>query len=244
MTTYFYAPEDCFRGDSVVLPPDEARHATRVLRHREGDEIIVVDGIGGWFRVRLDHAVRDAAAGTIVERRRDEGEPSFSLTIALAPLKNPSRFETFLEKAVELGVGRVIPLLSERAERHRIKTARAENIIIAAMKQCGRSRLTELTEPMSFDQVISGAEDQVRMICHEGTDRNDDGIVSRLMTLRHVAGVSVLVGPEGGFTDEEVARAAEHGFTAVSLGPRRLRAETAAIAAAVAVTLSLDRTQQ
>ena len=119
-TTFFFAPPDALRGDYLVLPEDEAHHAARVLRVRPGDEIVVVDGVGGWYRVRLDHADRRQVAGAVVERRREVGEPAYHLSVGLAVLKSRSRYETFLEKAAELGVQDVAPLLTERTERPRL----------------------------------------------------------------------------------------------------------------------------
>lgn len=232
MTTRFFAPPDAFDGDHLTLPPDEARHASRVLRHGAGDEIEVVDGAGGWYRVRLDDVGRDAASGTVLERLREVGEPAQGLTIALGVLKQPARFETFVEKAVELGVTEIVPLLTERSERSRVKRSRLEGILVAAVKQSGRSRLPLLHDAMPFVEALDLAAD-ARIVCHEATGQ--DAALLRRLPVR--GSVAVLVGPEGGFSPSEVAAAEAAGFAAASLGPLRLRAETAALAAAAAVTL-------
>ena len=244
MTTSFYAPPTSREGDRIVLPDDEARHAARVLRKKPGDEIAVVDGEGGWFRVRLDEVDKRAVAGVVVERKSDVGEPDYELVMGVALLKNASRFETFLEKAVELGVGAVVPLVTARTERSRLKRPRAEGILTAAMKQSGRSRLVRLHEPTALDIWLERdrpkGPDVHRLICHEAADAG--------RSIRHaldgrpgVPRVEVLVGPEGGFSDGEVAAAERVGFAPVSLGPRRLRAETAALAAAAAVMLAREK---
>lgn len=237
MTTPFYAPPDAFTGDHLVLPPDEARHATRVLRHGAGDELVVVDGVGGWHRVRLDQVGRDRAAGTVVESRREVGEASYDLTVGLALLKNRNRYETFLEKAVELGVDRVIPLQTRRTEKAKLRADRARKIMVAAMKQSGRSRLPVLEETTALSDVLADTSAYDRaLLCHEGTGA-DASVAARLAG--GVAGecLAVLVGPEGGFDEVEVEGASAEGWELVSLGPRRLRAETAALTVAAAVHL-------
>lgn len=234
MTTSFYVPPTSFRDNYVRLPQEEAHHATRVLRKRAGDEIVVVDGEGGWHRVRLDQVDDQYVGGTVVDTRRDVGEPRYRLRIGLALLKNRNRYETFLEKAVELGVAEVVPLLTERTQKQRLRRKRAENILVAAMKQSGRSRLVQLHVPQALDDVLGGAEeDELRCICHEAEE------ATNLLDLVQgsAASIRVLVGPEGGFTEDEVARAREAGYRVVGLGPRRLRAETAALAVAAGVSL-------
>ncbi|HET6568072.1 MAG TPA: RsmE family RNA methyltransferase [Rhodothermales bacterium] len=236
MTTSYYVPPENVRGNVLLLPEEEAHHAARVLRARPGDEIVAVDGQGGWYRAEVDQADKRSVSARIVERRSGVGEPPYELTIGLAVLKNPGRFETFLEKAVELGVRRVVPLVTERTEKARIKESRASNILVAAMKQCGRSRLVALDDPRPLADFLGRCADGLRLICHEQTEP-EHAIARQLEQRLSAATMSVLVGPEGGFSDAEIRQAAEAGFVPVSLGPRRLRAETAALAAAAAVML-------
>jgi len=240
--TRYYAPPSAVHGDRLVLPPEEAHHALRVLRAAAGQEIEVVDGEGGWYRVRLDEADRRTAAGTILERRREVGEPDYSLTVGLAMLKNPSRYETFLEKATELGVTAVLPLQTARTQKARLKTARAQNILVSAMKQCGRSRQVHLSDVVDFTDVIAANTAGLKVICHEAGPLEDNlsALLAREPSLpRHIL---LLVGPEGGFSDDEVAAAQRAGFQVASLGPRRLRAETAALTAVAAIMLSAATT--
>ncbi|MEM1094283.1 MAG: RsmE family RNA methyltransferase [Bacteroidota bacterium] len=236
MTTTFYAPPSCFHGDNVTLPPDEARHAVRVLRMREGDMMVVVDGIGGWHEVELTHVGRDRAEGVVRTTRREVGEPSYHLTLGVALLKQASRFEFIIEKAVELGVCRIIPLITHRTEKPRLKQQRAEHILVAAMKQSGRTRLPALDVPTALEDVLAASSEGLRVICHEATDP-----ANQLMAQLEQEGsgnATILVGPEGGFTDDEVAEARVYGWQPASLGSRRLRAETAAVTAAAAVMLA------
>lgn len=233
MTTTFYAPPERFRDGTVTLPDDEARHAVRALRHSVGDEVVVVDGAGGRFIVRLTVADKRGAAGEVVAERREVGEPTYRLTVGLGTLKNAGRFETFVEKAVELGVSRIVPLSTERTERERLKERRLEGLLIAAMKQSGRSRRPELADVTEFDAMIR-SDDALRILCHESADAAPS--LPRLLT-GAPASLTVIIGPEGGFSEAEVDDAESLGWAVASLGPRRLRAETAAIAAAGAVML-------
>jgi 16S rRNA (uracil1498-N3)-methyltransferase len=235
VTTTFYVPPSHIQNDRVVLPDDEARHAVRVLRHAPGDEIVVVDGAGGRYRVRLTETDKRSAAGEVVAAEREVGEPSYRLRIGLGTLKNASRFETFAEKAVELGVAEIVPLVTERTERMSLKAQRMENILVAAMKQSGRSRIPTLAEPQPLANALAEAAD-LRILCHESAD--PEAMLPRVLSqARGMSAITVLVGPEGGFSEEEVAEAEEAGWRVASLGPRRLRAETAAIVAAAAIML-------
>jgi 16S rRNA (uracil1498-N3)-methyltransferase len=274
VTTPFYAPPDAFTDDRVVLPPDEARHAVKVLRHAPGDEVVVIDGVGGWHRVRLEQVGQAKATGRVLSTRTDIGEPPYALTIACGLLKQRSRYETFLEKAVELGAARIIPLHTSRTERLGLKAARAENILLAATKQCGRSRVPVLDAPTPLADALAdlGAAPgtpALRLIAHEAVSRPDltprsaaawdtaeamtparrrsmrTGMILRALAMHREAygvpaQVTMLVGPEGGFTDDELVAAVQVGFAPVGLGPRRLRTETAAVTACAAVAIAFD----
>jgi 16S rRNA (uracil1498-N3)-methyltransferase len=233
MTTNFYAPPSAIRADRVVLPKDEARHVRTVLRGEEGDEMTVVDGEGGWYRVRIDHLAPEQAVGTIVEQREDIGEPEVDVTVALGVLKKRSRFETFVEKAVELGVRRIVPIHTERTERISIRQERLRSVMVAAMKQCRRSRLPVLAAAQSPEALLGASGAECSIVCHAG----DEAVPIRqaMKEAGPVSSALVLVGPEGGLASSEVEAAVAAGCTPVSLGPRRLRAETAGLAALRAV---------
>jgi 16S rRNA (uracil1498-N3)-methyltransferase len=234
MTTHFYVAPESIHGPRMALPEAEARHAVRVLRMKVGDELIAVDGEGGWYRIELDHVGRSEAAGHIVERQAGVGEPPYRFTMAAGLIKHRDRFETLLEKAVELGVTEIVPLITARTEKARLREDRAENILIAAMKQCGRSRLPVLRKPTSIGELLERPFD-LGLCCHEGTDADAPLLDALARDVRPDA-ITALIGPEGGFTDAEVASARSAGFRVVSLGGRRLRAETAALAAAACIS--------
>ena len=233
MTTNFYAPPSAIRGRRVVLPDEEARHVRTVLRGKADDEMVVVDGEGGWYRVRIDHVAPGQVVGTIVEQRKDVGEPAVDVTVALGLLKKRSRFETFVEKAVELGVRRIVPLHTQRTEPESVREERLRNVMVAAMKQCRRSRLPDLAAPQSPEALLAASEAAIGLVCHAG----DDAVPIRRAVdeAGPASSAFVLVGPEGGFAPSEVDAAVAAGCTPVSLGPRRLRAETAGLAALQAV---------
>ncbi len=233
MTTNFYAPPSAIRAGRVVLPEEEARHLRTVLRGEAGDDMTVVDGDGGWYRARIDHVGPDQVVGTITEERDNVGEPDMDVTVALGILKKRSRFETFVEKAVELGARRVVPLRTRRTERDAIREERLRNVMVAAMKQCRRSCLPALAAPQSIEPLLAGDVGETRLVCHAGEESVP--IQQAAAETRQRASALVLVGPEGGFAPPEVEAAVEAEATPVSLGARRLRAETAGIAALHAV---------
>lgn len=220
----------------MVLPEGEARHVRSVLRAEPGDEIGVVDGEGGWYRVQIDHLGADQVVGSILETQRDVGEPEVHVTVGIGILTKRSRFETFVEKAVELGVRQIVPLHTRHTERDSIRSDRLRKVMIAALKQCRRSRLPDLAEPQTLEALLSSTKAEHRLLCHgseEGTPLFSalGGQPDRVLAL---------VGPEGGFAPEEADRAVAAGCTHVTLGRRRLRAETAGIVAMTAVVLHAD----
>jgi len=227
----FFAPPDAFQSHTrVILPEKEAQHAVLVLRQKQGTEVIVVDGAGGWYRVCLDQINRHQVIGRILEVRRETGEPSYHLRLGIALLKNKNRFEIFLEKAVELGISEILPLHTQRTQPYRFNIQRAQKILIAAIKQCGRSRLPELRKPVSFEEVLDTHDLDAAFIAHEKVTVTNS-LHAALESMKSTARLCVLIGPEGGFTASEVQLAQKKNFVPVSLGPRRLRTETAALVA-------------
>jgi 16S rRNA (uracil1498-N3)-methyltransferase len=184
--------------------------------------------------VRLDHVAPEQVIGHVVDTRREVGEPDVAVTVGLGLLTKRSRFETFVEKAVELGVRRIVPLRTRHAEPSGVRADRLRRVMVAALKQCRRSRLPDLTAPRALDALLGATTADVRLLCHGG-----DAHPPIFGALEEAGGddVLALVGPEGGFAPDEVAAATEAGCTPVSLGPRRLRAETAGLVAVNAVML-------
>lgn len=218
-------------GAPVRFPETEARHAARVLRLRTGDEVLLVDGQGTRAVAELTEVGKRAVSARILSREETARSVGVRVTIGAGLIKHTGRFETMLEKVAELGAARVVPLETARTERSRLRMDRAESILSAAMKQCGSAYCTEIAEPLSLSDFLDAApESALRLLCHEQVSAGDS-VLSRLRAAAPVEQIFLAVGPEGGFTDQEVDRARSAGFTPASLGASTLRAETAAIAA-------------
>ena len=237
----FYAYEA--DGRFCRLDADESGHCVRVLRHRAGDEINVIDGQGTMFRCRLVDDNPKGAEAEVLEAFPGWGGHPYRLTVACCPTKNNDRFEWFVEKATEVGVDRIVPVIGERSERKVYKIDRALRIALSATKQSLKSRIPQIDEPISVKDFISHSgldPESLKLIayCFEGDTKR----ISIQEALRSYTGrdVTVLIGPEGDFSPEEARLAVEKGYIPVHLGASRLRTETAAVVAATAVYLAFE----
>lgn len=228
---HFYVDKKDVHGMTLVLRGDEASHLTRVLRKRVGDHILATDGIDTMYEAALVRVDRDEVECDIVDVKNNVNEPKTEIALAVALLKNPSRTDFLVEKAVELGVRTVIPMLTERTIPAHEKHTRLEKIALSAMKQCGRCYLPKVTDLMEFEVLVNHAQGySLRLIPHEKTEQSQ--FVGTVMQHHeNVKSVLMMIGPEGGFTEEEIELASANQFIPISLGPRRLRTETAAISA-------------
>ena len=241
MECFIVRPDDVFPDQQLlILRDDEAHHATRSLRLRIGEALMATDLEGTCYQAELS-SIHEEKKGTIAECSIINVLPEYhesrrKLILAQAILQQPSRFEEIVEKATELGVSAFIPLLTERTEKKQINRERLQRILREATKQVSRARKPLLDEPKKLTDVIAATiADQTLILLHEGTSVD----ASLSSTLSSVTGdVVLLVGPEGGFTEDEVSAAQSRGALVASLGSRRLRAETAAIAAVSLVALS------
>jgi 16S rRNA (uracil1498-N3)-methyltransferase len=221
----------------VTLSADEARHARNVLRLQPGDEVYVFDGAGKEFRCTVREFVRDGAVLDVLEGV-EPGRPEspLDLTLAIALLKG-EKFDLVVQKAAELGAARLVPIITARADVRirtdadaKRKVARWQRIALEAAKQCGRARLMGIAEPVEFKAVIdcTAHPKDLRMMFAE---RNGKTLADATHDAQSGSQkVFSLIGPEGGWTDEEIELARECGWQIVTLGGRTLRAETAAIA--------------
>lgn len=209
----------------AVLEGDEARHLARVLRAAVGDEVTVFDGRGGAWTARVARIGRDAVALDVGAALPAAAAPPRTLTLAVA-LPKGDRQKWMVEKLTELGVARLLPLVTVRgvAEATDAARARLERGVIEACKQCGRDTLMEIGAAVTLDTLAASAPTARRLIGVPGAAPLDAGATG--------ADVLAAVGPEGGFTPEEVAAAVRGGFLPVAVGPHVLRVETAAIAVA------------
>ncbi len=227
----FYTPDITL--PVYTLPAEESAHAVRVLRLAAGGELHLTDGRGTMHTARV---VKPDPRGCVVEvvRTAERFEPlPYSLTVAVAPTKNADRFEWFLEKATEVGTDRIIPVECARSERRVVKHERSLKVVTEAMKQSLKAFRPRLDEMTLFAEAVKMPFEGVRLIAHCGPARAEKKWIGDCLA----AGVPVLVmiGPEGDFTPAEVDMAVAAGFREVTLGGSRLRTETAALAAVLAV---------
>lgn len=226
MTTAFYVRPNAIQGDLATLEADEARHATTVLRMRAGDEAYLVDGIGTAYRGTITDIDAKRVTITLHTRLSNHLEPHQRVILAFGLIKNRQRLEWIIEKGTELGVHTFQPLLTTRAERDRIRIDRLDAIALAAMKQSGRCVLPTIAPPLELAQLLDtypGVEQW--LLAHESAVEPFDVPPEPLRTL------GVIIGPEGGFTPAEIEALGRENIHPKRLGPTRLRAETAAIAA-------------
>lgn len=218
---FYVRPEDV--GDGIlVLREDEVRHM-RVLRLRPGDRIGAVDGRGRWFLAEVEDIGDTLATARKLSEKAWVGEPEVRVTLGVGLLKG-ERFDFLVEKSTELGVHRIFPLLTRRTVRMGAKAERWIRIAKAAMKQCRRSWLPEVSAPVDLKEAIRKMEGMdLKLVAWEEEGRSLEDVLPG----GKVSSVGLLVGPEGGFCEEEVDMAVDAGFVPFSLGPRRLRSETA-----------------
>jgi 16S rRNA (uracil1498-N3)-methyltransferase len=222
----FYAPG--INGKNYILDRKESHHCIRVLRMKKDSPVRLIDGRGNLYEGVISDPDQIECRITINNIITDFEKRPYRLHIAISPLKNPERFEWFVEKSVEIGVDEITPVICKNTEKQIIKHERINNIIISAMKQSLKADLTILNEPVSFSRFISEKLPGIKLIahCNQGIERSGiAGLYSR------GSEAIILIGPEGDFSEEEVISAVKMGFASVHLGTSRLRTETAAIAA-------------
>lgn len=232
MNEFFYVPAEFIIDTQITISGDEAKHISKVLRKQPGDRIWVVDGAGKAYEVEIHLVTHEMIECEILFEHHHLHEPDIDVTLAVAQVKNPSRMDWLIEKGTELGVRSFVTLLTERTITKSPKLERWNNIALAAMKQSGRCILPAIYPQMTMDEICRHSqESDMKLIPYERTDH----ILFIGETLKHrkpPRSVTILIGPEGGFTDTEVRKAEVAGFIQCSLGRRRLRTETAAIVAA------------
>ena len=228
----FFSDDIC--DGRVRLDAEESGHCVRVLRHRPGDEISVIDGRGTLYRCALEIADAKGAEARVIEAQPGFGAHPYHLTMAVCPTKNIDRFEWFVEKATEIGVDVIAPVIGERSERRVLKTDRLRRLTLSAAKQSLKAAIPTVAEPQSVrDFILAAPADALKLICYcfDDVERKQ---IQQLLPAREIC---ILIGPEGDFSPEEAALARERGWIPVSLGESRLRTETAAVVAATAVYL-------
>lgn len=209
------------------MPESESQHCARVLRKKEGDSLFITDGKGYFYRAKLLQANPKSCVVTIEEEMEQPKGWDYNLQIAFAPTKNLDRMEWFVEKATEIGIDTFSPLKCRYSERKNINATRLEKIMVSAMKQSQKSRLPQFENIIKFEEFIKQPFEGQKFIAH-----CYDSIKTPITQIcKRDTNTLILIGPEGDFSEEEIAKSIEHGFTPISLGDSRLRTETAALIA-------------
>ncbi|MFZ0471681.1 MAG: 16S rRNA (uracil(1498)-N(3))-methyltransferase [Bacteroidales bacterium] len=214
---------------------EESGHCIRVLRMRRGDALHFTDGAGNLYEGIITEDDPHNMKVSVTGITKDYGKRRYRLHIAISPLKNDDRLEWFIEKAVELGIDEITPLICSRTEKKRIRKERLEGLILSAMKQSVKAFLPVLNEPVHFTEFIEKQHTGRHLIACCDTKLGRKAITSGAGRGEDVL---ILIGPEGDFTPEEVILAINSGFTPVHIGPSRLRTETAGVAACCAIYLA------
>ncbi len=227
----FFKPE--VQSDEQFLNEEESKHCVRVLRLKQDDIVYLVDGVGGFYYARISDPNPKKCRLFVYQSFKEYGKKNYHLSIAIAPTKNIDRFEWFLEKAAEIGIDRIIPIVCKQSEREIIKPERLIKILIEAIKQSKQAYLPELSDITRFKSLVNSNFMGKKLIAH--CNENEKNLLKNaIVPGEHVL---VLIGPEGDFTREEVEIALQNGFQEVSLGSNRLRTETAGIVACHTVAL-------
>src|SRR5437773_1606161 len=225
---FFYISEYDASKRKILLDEENSKHVVQVLRMKTGDRLNLTDGKGNFLTAAIvsDHKKHCEVR---IEEARHKEQGSRKISIAISLLKNSNRFEWFLEKATEIGINEIIPLICERTEKEKFRYDRMKGICISAILQSQQCWLPVLHEPIAFKEAVEQAKQQQKFIAHcmEDSKRNLSDLVNESLSSQ-----IILIGPEGDFIDDEIQLAIKYHFDAVSLGETRLRTETAGVVAA------------
>lgn len=217
----------------MILQKIERHHIINVHRKRVGDVLYAVDGQGTVYECTIAEILSNKVRASIHKKYRGLNEPTFKLTLAVGLTKRTA-YEWVIEKGTELGVSSFVPVITQRSlmQERGHKIERWRRIALAAMKQCGRSRIPDIKSPTPFQVVLHTSDSDLKWLAHESANTNWGSLSQKV---DNASSGTLLIGPEGGFTDEEVREAKVSGFSAFGMGPRRLRTETAAMIGAALI---------
>ena len=238
---FFYVPS---AAELTELPMEEAMHALRVLRLKSGDEMFLMDGVGNFYRAEVTIAATKRCMYEIKEVLPQEKSWKGNIHIAIAPTKMMDRVEWFCEKATEFGIDEITFLNCKFSERKVMRTVRLDKIVVSAMKQSRKPWKPRLNAMMSFKEFVTTPRNGRKYIahCYDEIERKDFFTdVYTLSKSEEGDDVTVLIGPEGDFSIDEVKLAMDNGYVPVSLGTSRLRTETAALTATMIAQLALRK---
>lgn len=219
-------------GGICRLGEEESAHCVRVLRHRAGDRINIIDGHGTMYECTLVADSPKGAEARIEQAHQNWGGHPYELTLAVCPTKNIDRYEWFAEKATEFGVDRIVPVIGEHSERKILKPERMNRILLSAAKQSLKASIPELSDTISVREFIESTaeKDALKMIAYCFEDGQERTSIREVLEKNDAKEAIVLIGPEGDFSREEADAAVAAGYVPVHIGESRLRTETAALA--------------
>lgn len=219
-------------GGICRLGEEESAHCVRVLRHRAGDRINIIDGHGTMYECTLVADSPKGAEARIEQAHQNWGGHPYDLTMAVCPTKNIDRYEWFAEKATEFGVDRIVPVIGEHSERKILKPERMNRILLSATKQSLKASIPELSDTISVREFIESTAEKeaLKMIAYCFEDGQERTSIREVLEKNDAKEVIVLIGPEGDFSREEADAAVAAGYVPVHIGESRLRTETAALA--------------
>ncbi|SEF68921.1 16S rRNA (uracil1498-N3)-methyltransferase [Xylanibacter ruminicola] len=234
---YFYVPD---AANQTELPAEEAMHALRVLRLKGGDEIFLMDGVGNFYRAQVTIAATRNCYYEILEQLPQERQWQGKVHLAIAPTKMLDRIEWMIEKATEVGVDEVSFLNCQFSERRLMKTTRLDKIAVSAVKQSHKAWKPMLNEMASFKSFIAQPIEGRKYIAHCYEEVPRSYLFDELRNSSNIEDATVLIGPEGDFSIDEVKKAVEAGWKSVHLGKSRLRTETAGLTAVMMMQLAKE----
>ena len=237
-TRYFYVPDAASTNE---LPAEEAAHASRVLRLESGDEVFLIDGTGCFFKAQLTLVTKGRCLYDIVERLPQEKTWNGRIAVAMAPTKVIDRVEWTLEKATEIGIDEFSLLNCAFSERRNVKLERLDKIVVAAVKQSRKAWKPLLNDLQPFEGFVNRPRKGAKYIAHCYAEIDKKDLYGELLQLNGDEEVTILIGPEGDFSIDEVHLAMGKGYVPVSLGQSRLRTETAALAATMIAQLAFRK---
>jgi 16S rRNA (uracil1498-N3)-methyltransferase len=229
---FFFTDPIAATDNFVVLNEENSKHIVQVLRMQVGKQLKLTDGVGNIYTAEITDAHKKHCAVKIITKEFVP-QTNNKVCIAVSPVKNNSRLEWFLEKATEIGVTEIVPLLCDRTEKQNLKQERLQGILISAMLQSQQAWLPILAEPKKYDKFILEVRTENKFIAH-CEERHKQSLRTVLSTIQPFNSSTIFIGPEGDFTTTEIELAIANNFVPVALGNTRLRTETAAL---VAVTL-------
>ncbi len=227
------------KGDQILMHPTEARHLIKVLRKKSGDELKLTNGSGELYTCKIINDHPKSCQLEVLEVNLFPKERAYYLHLLIAPTKTNDRFEFFLEKATEIGIDEITPILCEHSERKKIKTERYQKILLSAMKQSLQYHIPKLNELQPFTEAIEKLNGGCRYLAHCEDDQKSYLFAS--LDNKRESVIHILIGPEGDFSTTEIALAKQNNFKSVSLGKTRLRTETAGIFAVQQVATKFEQ---